>query len=119
MGVRMIGQFATSKAGHDKGRLYVVVAQEDDFVYLSDGRLKGPDQPKKKRRKHIQPINARVEECLLERLRAGEKVYPEEIKYALKQYYRKQVQLPIIECGAKDAPFIRSERHASDKAILS
>ncbi len=86
MGIRMIGQFATSKAGHDKGRLYVVVAQEDDFVYLSDGRLKGPDQPKKKRRKHIQPINARVEECLLERLRAGEKVYPEEIKYALKQY---------------------------------
>ena len=69
----MIGQFATSKAGHDKGRLYVVVAQEDDFVYLSDGRLKGPDRPKKKRRKHIQPINARVEESLLERLRAGKR----------------------------------------------
>nr|WP_300815215.1 KOW domain-containing RNA-binding protein [uncultured Acetatifactor sp.] len=82
----MIGQFVTSKAGHDKGCLYVVVGQEDDFVYLSDGRLKGPDRPKKKRRKHIQPINARVEESLLERLRAGEKVYPEEIKYALKQY---------------------------------
>ena len=30
-------------------------------------------------------------------------------------YYRKQVQLPIIECGAKDAPFIRSEGTASDK----
>jgi ribosomal protein L14E/L6E/L27E len=82
----MIGQFATSKAGHDKGRLYVVVGQEDDFVYLSDGRLKGPDRPKKKRRKHIQPINAQVEDSLQERLRAGEKVYPEEIKYALKQY---------------------------------
>nr|WP_296463809.1 KOW domain-containing RNA-binding protein [uncultured Acetatifactor sp.] len=82
----MIGQFATSKAGHDKGSLYVVVGQEDDFVYLSDGRLKGPDRPKKKRRKHIQPINAQVEDSLQERLRAGEKVYPEEIKYALKQY---------------------------------
>ena len=81
----MIGQFATSKAGHDKGHLYVVVGQEDDFVYLSDGRLKGPDRPKKKRRKHIQPINARVEDSLQE-LRGGEKVYPEEIKYALKQY---------------------------------
>ena len=82
----MIGQFATSKAGHDKGRLYVVVGQEDDFVYLNDGRLKSPDRPKNKRRNHIQPINARVEESLLERLRAGEKVYPEENKYALKQY---------------------------------
>ena len=36
----MIGQFAVSKAGHDKGTLYVVVAREGDFVYLSDGRLK-------------------------------------------------------------------------------
>ncbi len=30
-------------------------------------------------------------------------------------YYRKQVQLPIIECGARDAPFIRSVGIASDK----
>ncbi len=82
----MVGQFATSKAGHDKGCLYVVVAQEGDFVYLSDGRLKDPDRPKKKRRKHIQPINAWVEDGLLERLRGGGKVYAAEIKYALKQY---------------------------------
>lgn len=29
--------------------------------------------------------------------------------------YRKQVQLPIVECGAKNAPFIGSEGIASDK----
>jgi hypothetical protein len=40
----MIGQFAVSKAGHDKGTLYVVVAREGDFVYLSDGRLKTPQK---------------------------------------------------------------------------
>ena len=33
----------------------------------------------------------------LEAKAAGEKVFPEEIKYALKQYYRKQVQLPKKE----------------------
>lgn len=33
-------------------------------------------------------------------------------------YYRKQMRLPIIECGAKDAPFIRSIEIASDKFIL-
>lgn len=86
MDIHMVGQFVTSKAGHDKGRLYVVVAQENDFVYLCDGKLKGPEGPKKKRRKHIQPINAWVEEGLLEKLRSGKKVYAEEIKYALKQY---------------------------------
>ena len=47
----MIGQFVISKAGHDKGEIYVIVAEEKDFVYLSDGRLKLPEKPKKKRKK--------------------------------------------------------------------
>lgn len=85
----MIGQLATSKAGHDKNRLYVIVAQKDDDVYLCDGDLRPPERPKKKRRKHIQPINDFVDEKLLSRLLSGEKVYSEEIKFALKQYLKK------------------------------
>lgn len=85
----MIGQLVTSKAGHDKGNLYVIVGREGDFAYLCDGRLKSPEKPKKKRLKHLQPINAFVDEALLARLREGRQVYGEEIKYALKQY-RKQ-----------------------------
>ena len=76
----MIGQLAISKAGHDKDTLYVVVGQERDFVYLCDGRLKTPEKPKKKRLKHVQPINRTVDGDLLKRLQSGEKVYPEEIK---------------------------------------
>lgn len=53
----MTGKFAVSKAGHDKGQLYVIIKEEGDFVYLSDGRLKPIDNPKKKRLKHIQHIN--------------------------------------------------------------
>ena len=82
----MIGQLVTSKAGHDKDALYVIVSEEGDFVYLSEGRLKSPEKPKKKRRKHIQPINAFVSDELVEKLKSGKKVYAEEIKYALKQY---------------------------------
>ena len=82
----MTGQFATSRAGHDKGVLYIVVAEEGDFVYLSDGRLRGPDRPKKKRRKHIQPINAEADEDLKARLLAGEAVRPEEVRYAIRQF---------------------------------
>ena len=84
----MIGQFVTSKAGHDKGTLYVVTAEEGDFVYLCDGRLKRLNTPKKKRRIHIQPVNRTVEKELLERLSGGGKVQDEEIKYAIKQYVR-------------------------------
>lgn len=81
----MVGKLARSKAGHDKGTVYVVVAREGDFVYLSDGRLKPPHRPKKKRIRHIQPIDTAVDEELCRRLRDGGKVYPEEIRYALKQ----------------------------------
>ena len=76
----------TSKAGHDKGELYVVTAEEGDFVYLCDGRLKPLGAPKKKRRRHIQPVNRTVEEGLRERLANGGQVWDEEIKYAIKQY---------------------------------
>lgn len=82
----MTGQFVTSRAGHDKGTLYVVVAEENDFVYLSDGRSKHPDKPKKKRRKHIQPINAEVEKLLKTKLLARDVVRPEEIRYAIRLF---------------------------------
>ena len=82
----MVGQFAVSKAGHDKGNLYVVVAEEGEFVYLCDGKTKTPEKPKKKKQKHIQPVKRTVEEELLQKLQSGAKVYPEEIRYAVKQY---------------------------------
>ncbi len=81
----MTGRFAVSLAGHDRGVLYVIVAEEGDFVYLSDGRLKPPDRPKKKRRKHIQPMKAEVDRELMAKLSAGGAVRPEEIRYAIKQ----------------------------------
>lgn len=95
----MIGQLAISKAGHDKGTLYVITAREEDFVYLCDGSLKKPDNPKKKRIRHIQPVNAAVEGELLRRLQGGGKVYAEEIKYALKQYASRQQAGAAGECG--------------------
>ena len=81
-----IGQFVTSKAGHDKGTLYVVSNLDEEFVYLCDGRLKLLAAPKKKRMKHVQPINEVVDAELQRRLINSEKVYDEEIKYAIKQY---------------------------------
>ena len=48
----MIGELATSKAGHDKDRLYMIVGEEGECVYLCDGRLRGVEHPKKKKKKH-------------------------------------------------------------------
>lgn len=81
----MIGQFVTSKAGHDKDTLYIVIAEEGDFVTLSDGRLKPVERPKKKRRKHIQPINQTVDGALLQTMQQ-KSASNEQIKRAIKQY---------------------------------
>lgn len=86
----MTGKFAISKAGHDKTQIYVIVAEEGDFVYLCDGRYRTISKPKKKRRKHIQIINHTVEESLLRQLLNHENVTDEQIKYAVKKYKQQQ-----------------------------
>ena len=53
----MIGELATSKTGHDKGRLYLIVKEDDENVYLCDGRLRSVNNLKKKKKKHIQIIH--------------------------------------------------------------
>lgn len=62
----MIGELATSKAGHDKDRLYMIVGEEGECVYLCDGRLRGVEHPKKKKKKHIQIIHSSAQETLIQ-----------------------------------------------------
>ena len=89
----MVGMFAISKAGHDKDQMYVIIKEEGDFFYLSDGRLKGLEKPKKKRKKHIQVVKTGMDEMLAEKLRNGQVVYNEEIKRALKIRAEKEQKL--------------------------
>lgn len=62
----MIGELATSKAGHDKDRLYMIVGEEGECVYLCDGRLRGVEHPKKKKKKHIQIIHSSAQDRLIQ-----------------------------------------------------
>lgn len=60
-------EFATSKSGHDKNQVYLILEQEKDFVYLVNGVTKSLEHPKKKNRKHVQIIKnlpIQVEEVL-------------------------------------------------------
>lgn len=58
----MKGRLAFSKAGHDKGRLYLIIRQEGERVWLADGRTRSVQDPKKKNRKHIQPAGQEFSE---------------------------------------------------------
>ena len=83
----MIGKFATSKAGHDKTKLYVIIKEDSEYVYLADGDLKPFEKPKKKSKKHIQIIN-RVDENIQNKLELKQIIYNEDIKRAIKLYWR-------------------------------
>lgn len=87
----MTGMFAISKAGHDKGRMYLIIKEEEDFFYLADGRSRGVESPKRKRKKHLQLVKTGIDEILAEKLKNGQTVYNEEIKFAIKSRMNKEV----------------------------
>ena len=49
-----VGQVVKSRAGRDKGRIFLVVDKIDDqFVLVVDGDIRKLDNPKKKKLKHL------------------------------------------------------------------
>ena len=49
------GQIVFSKRGRDKGRIFIVLSVEGEYVFLADGQLRPLNKPKKKKTRHIQP----------------------------------------------------------------
>lgn len=52
----MRGMIVMSLAGHDRLRVYLVLKVEGSFVWLTDGRLRPLDKPKKKRVSHVKAL---------------------------------------------------------------
>ena len=74
------GSVVRSLAGRDQDRLFIVIQEVDsDFVMVANGKLRGMDRLKKKRRKHLKPTGAVIEE-LRSRLANSETVEDHEIR---------------------------------------
>lgn len=80
-----VGMLAISKAGHDFEHLYVIIAEDEEYVYLVDGKIRTMDKPKKKRKKHIQVIK-QVQSNIADKYKNGQKIENEEIKRTIKVY---------------------------------
>ena len=85
----MTGMFATSKAGHDKGNVYFIIREDQEYVYLVDGKLRTLDKPKKYYKKHIQIIKDNRQLTLS--IEEKEQISNEAIKRAIKEYGRRPV----------------------------
>lgn len=51
------GSLIYSRAGRDKGMLFLVLRADGDYVYLTDGDTRKVLKPKKKKLKHINKTN--------------------------------------------------------------
>ena len=80
-----IGEFAKSKAGHDKEEIFIIINKEEEYVYLVDGKSRILDKPKKKKIKHIQVIN-QIDEELQRKLETNLILRDEDIKRAIISY---------------------------------
>ena len=47
------GQMALSDAGHDRGKLYVILEVQGESVLVADGLNKTVEKPKKKNIRHV------------------------------------------------------------------
>ena len=79
-----------SDAGRDKGKLFVVLAVEGEFLLLADGKSRKVENPKRKKRRHVLFVSAE-ENRLADKLKRGEKITNSELRRTL-AIFREEVQ---------------------------
>lgn len=55
----LVGRFVLSKAGRDSGRVHIIVAQQENMVFLVDGDTRKVQSPKRKKIMHTKLLNHR------------------------------------------------------------
>ena len=89
------GAFVKSLAGHDKDCYFFILYESGEYVYLSDGKYRPMNRPKKKKRKHVEAVG-------MEGVTPGEKiknnkmVTDEEIKRFIKLFKREKREMEQV-----------------------
>ena len=71
-----------SGAGRDKGKLFVVLAVEGEYLLLADGKTRKLESPKRKKRRHVRFVSDR-ETRVSEKIRGSGKITNSELRRAL------------------------------------
>ena len=78
----IIGYFAKANKGHDTDNYYVIIQEDNEYVYLVDGRIRTLERPKKKKKKHVS-ILPEYDQSILNKVK-NSSIKNEEIKRAIK-----------------------------------
>lgn len=71
-----------SIAGRDEGDLFFVLATQEDFLLLADGKRRRIESPKRKRVKHVAFV-AQSDSVVAEKIRSNEKITNSELRKAI------------------------------------
>ena len=74
-----ISDVVVSIAGRDSGEWFYVIAEDPIYLYLTNGKDRPLDKPKRKKRKHVQKV-LRSETRVAAKLRDGDKVLNGELR---------------------------------------
>ncbi|MBQ8835560.1 MAG: KOW domain-containing RNA-binding protein [Oscillospiraceae bacterium] len=74
-----ISDVVVSTAGRDQGEWFYVIAEDQIFLTLANGKDRPLDRPKRKKRKHVQKV-LRPETRVAQKLRSGDKVLNGELR---------------------------------------
>ena len=74
-----ISDVVVSTAGRDSGEWFYVIAEDQTYLFLANGKDRTLDKPKRKKRKHVQKV-LRSETRVAEKLHSGDKVLNSELR---------------------------------------
>ena len=80
-----------SDAGRDKGKLFVVLAVEGEYLLLADGKTRKVESPKRKKRRHVLYL-ASEDTRVSEKIKGEEKITNSELRRTLAVFNRELVQ---------------------------
>lgn len=83
-----VGQLVFSKCGRDKGRAFIVISIEEEYVHLIDGDLRKVDSPKLKKKKHIQPTNTTLQ-GIQQKIIEGTRFSDSDVRKEIDEYLNK------------------------------
>ncbi len=74
-----VSDVVVSAAGRDRGQWFYVIAQDQTYLYLANGKERSMDRPKRKKRRHVQKV-LRSETRVAGKILAGDKVLNGELR---------------------------------------
>ena len=83
-----IGAICKSLAGHDKGKLFVIIGETGEYVSLVNGKSRPLEKPKQKNKKHKQIIHDEEERKRKSLIEDG-RIRDEEIRSMIRSYERR------------------------------